>query len=253
MAVTIDQIKSLRERTGVSMSSCKSALEEANGDESLAIDLLRKKGEAKAAERSDRNTAQGVVAIVEKDGKAAMLALACETDFVAKNPDFVKKAEELAERLFAEGEDADLSAEIADLNITMGEKVEVKNRKVLSGAKLGSYKHSNNRIGVLVSVTGGSDELTKDLAMHVAAMSPKTLTPEEIGEDLVAKEVEIWTEQLKQEGKPEQIMEKILEGKKKKFREEFALLTQGFVKNPDQLIKDLIGSEKIEGFWRFEV
>ena len=235
------------------MSSCKSALEEANGDEALAIDILRKKGEAKAAERSDRNTSQGVVAIVEKDGKAAMLALACETDFVAKNADFVKKAEELAERLLNEGEDTDLSAEIADLNITMGEKVEIKNRKVLSGVKFGSYKHSNNRIGVLVSVSGGSDELSKDLAMHVAAMSPKTLSPEEIGEDLVAKEKEIWAEQLKAEGKPDQIIEKIMEGKEKKFREEFALLTQAFVKNPDQLIKDLLGSEKIEGFWRFEV
>lgn len=253
MSVTIDQIKSLRERTGVSMSSCKSALEEANGDEDLAVDLLRKKGESKAAERSDRNTANGVVAIVEKDGKAAMIALACETDFVAKNSDFIKKAEGLAERLLAEGEDADLSAEIADLNITMGEKVEIKNRKVVSGVKMGSYKHSNNRIGVLVSISGGSDELGKDLAMHIAAMAPKTLSPEDIGADLVAKEREIWTEQLKQEGKPEQIISKIMEGKEKKFREEFALLTQAFVKNPDQLIKDLIGSEKIEGFWRFEV
>ena len=253
MSVTIDQIKSLRERTGVSMSSCKSALEEANGDENLAVDILRKKGESKAAERSDRNTANGVVAIVEKDGKAGMIALACETDFVAKNADFIKKAEALAERLLKEGEDTDLSAEIADLNITMCEKVEIKNRKVVSGVKLGSYKHSNNRIGVLVSVSGGSDELGKDLAMHIAAMSPKTLSPEDIGADLVAKEREIWTEQLKQEGKPEQIIAKIMDGKEKKFREEFALLTQAFVKNPDQLIKDLIGSEKIEGFWRFEV
>lgn len=253
MSVTIDQIKSLRERTGVSMSSCKSALEEANGDENLAVDILRKKGESKAAERSDRTTANGVVAIVEKNGKAAMISLACETDFVAKNADFVKKAEVLTERLLNEGEDADLSSEISDLNITMGEKVAIKNRKVVNGTKLSSYKHSNNRIGVLVAISGGSDELGKDLAMHIAAMSPKTLSPEDIGADLVAKEREIWTEQLKQEGKPEQIIEKIMDGKEKKFREEFALLTQSFVKNPDQLIKDLIGSEKIEGFWRFEV
>lgn len=253
MTVSIDQIKSLRERTGVSMSSCKSALEEANGDENLAIDLLRKKGEAKAAERGDRTTSNGVVAIVQKDGKAAMISLACETDFVAKNADFVKKAEVLAERLLNEGEDTDLSAEIADLNITMGEKVEVKDRKVVSGPQLASYKHSNNRIGVLVSLSGGGAELGKDLAMHVAAMSPKTLSPEDIGPELVAKEREIWIEQLKQEGKPEQIIAKIMEGKEDKFRKEFALLTQAFVKNPDQLIKDLIGNEKIEGFWRFEV
>ena len=253
MSVTIDQIKSLRERTGVSMSSCKSALEEANGDENLAVDVLRKKGESKAAERSDRNTANGVVAIAQKDGTAAMIAIACETDFVAKNEDFVKRVQGFAERLLNEGEGADFSADIADMNITMGEKVEIKDKKVASGAKLASYKHSNNRIGVLVSLSGGSEELGKDLAMHVAAMSPKTLSPEDIGAELVAKEREIWTEQLKQEGKPEQIIEKIMEGKEKKFREEFALLTQAFVKNPDQLIKDLIGTEKIEGFWRFEV
>ena len=253
MSVSIDQIKSLRERTGVSMSSCKSALEEANGDENLAIDILRKKGESKAAERSDRNTSNGVVAIVQKDGKAAMIALACETDFVAKNPDFLKSAQDLAEKLLKEGKDADFSNEIAELNIRMGEKVEIKDKAVVSGAKLGSYTHLNNRIGVVVASSGGSDELIKDLAMHVAAMAPKTLSPDEISEDLVAKEREIWTEQLKQEGKPEQIIAKIMEGKEKKFREEFALLTQAFVKNPDQLIKDLIGNETIEGFWRFEV
>lgn len=253
MAVSIDQIKSLRERTGVSMSACKNALEEAGGDENKAIELLRKKGEAKAAERGDRITSNGVVAIVQKDNKAAMISLACETDFVAKNADFIKQAQDLAQKLLDEGEDADLSKEIANLNITMGEKVEVKERKVTTGPKLGSYIHSNNRIGVLVSMSGGSDDLAKDLAMQVAAARPQTLSPNDVSSDLVAKEKEIWTEQLKQEGKPEQIIAKIMEGKEKKFREEFALLTQAFVKNPEQMVKDLLGDVTVDGFWRFEV
>lgn len=235
------------------MSACKSALEEANGDEEKAIEILRKKGEAKSAERSDRLTSNGVVAIAQKEGASAMISLACETDFVAKNADFLKKAQELADKLLAEGEETDLSTEIAELNIAMGEKVEVKERKVVKGAKVGSYIHLNNRIGVLVSLTGGSEDLAKDLAMHVAAMSPKTLSPDQISDDLLVKEREIWADQLKQEGKPEQIVAKIMEGKEKKFREEFAFLTQAFVKNPDQLVKDLLGSETIEGFWRFEV
>ncbi len=253
MSVSIDQIKSLRERTGVSMSACKSALEEAQGDEDKAIELLRKKGAAKAAERGDRLTSNGVVAVSQKDGKAAMISLACETDFVAKNADFLQKAQNLADKLLAEGEDADLSKELGDLNIAMGEKVEVKDKKVVSGGKIGSYIHLNNRIGVLLSMSGNNDELAKDLAMHVAALAPKTLSPDEISEEWVAKEREIWAEQLKQEGKPEQIVAKIMEGKEKKFREEFALLTQAFVKNPEQLVKDLLGGESIEGFWRFEV
>lgn len=235
------------------MTTCKNALEEASGDEEKAIEILRKKGETKAAERADRATSNGVVAIVQKDNKAAMIALACETDFVAKNADFIQKAQTLATKLLNEGEDTDLSKEIADMNIQMGEKVEVKSRKVVEGAKLGSYTHLNNRIGVLISTSGGEDELLRDIAMHIAAMNPRTVSPDEIGADLIAKEKEIWSEHLKQEGKPEQIWEKIMEGKEKKFREEFALLTQAFVKNPDQLVKDLLAGETVNGFWRFEV
>ncbi|QQR54963.1 translation elongation factor Ts [Candidatus Peregrinibacteria bacterium] len=253
MSVSIDQIKSLRERTGVSMSACKSALEEANGDEEMAIEILRKKGAAKAAERADRATANGVVSIVQQDNKAAMIALGCETDFVAKNPDFLKRAQELAEKLLREGEDANFDQDISELGMAMGEKVVISDKKVVSGPKLAAYTHLNNRIGVIVSASGGDEETVRDIAMHVAAMNPKNLSPEDISSELVAKEKEIWTEQLKAEGKPDAIIEKIMEGKEKKFREEFALLTQAFVKNPEKLIKDLLSGEKIEGFWRFEV
>lgn len=253
MSVSLELIKKLRDRTGVSMTACKNALEEAAGDEEKAIEVLRKKGETKAAERADRATSNGVIAVVQKDDKAAMISLACETDFVAKNADFVKKAEQMAERLLTEGEDVDLSKEIADLNIQLGEKIEVKDKKVVKGEKLGNYVHMNNKIGVVIATSGGDDELVKDLAMHIAAMNPKTVSPEEISADLIVKEKEIWSEQLKNEGKPEAIWAKIMEGKEKKFREEFSLLTQPFVKNPEQLIRDLLGTETVEGFWRFEI
>ena len=253
MSVSLDQIKSLRERTSVSMTACKNALEEAGGDEEKAIEVLRKKGETKAAERADRATSNGVIAIVQKDNKAAMIALACETDFVAKNADFVKKAQELAEKLLNEGENVDFSKEIADLNIQLGEKIAVKDKKVVSGKKLGQYVHLNNRIGVMISTSGGEDEMMKDLAMHIAAMNPQNISPDEISAELVAKEKEIWQDQLRQEGKPEQIWGKIMAGKEKKFREESALLTQAFVKDPEKLIRDLLGTDTVEGFWRFEV
>mgnify|MGYP001610949535 FL=1 len=253
MSVSLDQIKSLRERTGVSMTTCKNALEEAGGDEEKAIEVLRKKGATKAAERADRATSNGVIAVVHKENKAAIIALACETDFVAKNPDFIKKAEELAEKLLKEGEDVDLSAEIADMNIRLGEKIEVKDKKVLEGKKLGKYVHLNNRIGVVISTSGGDEEVVKDIAMHIAAMKPINISPDEVSSDLIAKEKEIWRELLRTEGKPEQIWEKIMEGKEKKFREEYALLTQPFVKDPEKLIKDLLGAETVSEFWRFEV
>lgn len=253
MSVSLDQIKRLRERTGVSATSCKNALEEAGGDEEKAIEVLRKKGESKAAERADRMTANGVIAVAKEDGKAAIINLACETDFVAKNEDFIKKAQELAEKLLKEGENADLSQEIADLNIKLGEKVEVKEKKVLEGKHIAHYVHSNNKIGALVSFSGIDPEVGRDIAMHIAAMNPKNISPDEISADLVAIEKDIWADQLKQEGKPAEIIEKIMMGKEKKFREEFALLTQAFVKNPEQLIKDLVGSETIHEFLRFEV
>jgi elongation factor Ts len=178
MAVSLDQIKELREVTGVSMMACKKALTETNGDIDKAIDYLRKKGESKAMERSERGTGQGVIAsYIHSNAKlGVLLHLGCETDFVAKNADFIQTAQ--------------------------------------------------------------------DIAMHIAAMNPLTVSPEEVTDEIVNKEKEIWVEQLKAEGKNESIIANILIGKEKKFREEGALLTQAFVKNPeisiDQLVKDLI-------------
>ncbi len=253
MTITLEQIKSLRDKTGVSTMAVKNALVEADGDEDKAIDILRKKGEAKAAKRSDRSTAHGAVAVALSQGKAAMIALACETDFVAKNDDFIAKVQGFADTLLADGEDTDLTEVVTELGLKMGEKIEVHSKKVVEAPMISSYIHSNHRIGVLVAMTGGEEALGQDIAMHVAAMNPQNVSPDDVSEELVAKEKEIWTEELAQAGKPAEIIEKIMIGKEKKFREEFALLTQPFVKNPEQKIHDLLGDVGIEGFWRVEV
>ena len=174
MSVSLDQIKELREATGASMMACKKALEESNGDSAKAIEALRKKGEMKAAERSERSTGQGVVAsYIHGNGKLGVLVqLACETDFVARNEDFVN--------------------------------------------------------------------LAKDLAMHIAATNPLTISPDEVSHELVEKEREIWRAQLINEGKKEQMLDKIMEGKEKKFREETSLLKQAFVKDPEKTVEQIL-------------
>lgn len=174
MAVTLETIKELRELTGVSTMTCKKALEEADGDVQKAVELLRKRGEAKAIERSDRSASQGIIATYVHGNQrlGVMVQLGCETDFVARNEEFMTFA--------------------------------------------------------------------KDIAMHAAAMNPMYVRPEDVPHELIEKEQEIWKAQLQQEGKPEGVWEKIMLGKEKKFREESALLTQAFVKNPDQTVGQLL-------------
>ncbi len=257
MAISIDQVKELRERTGVSMMACKKALEEANGDENMAVDILRKKGEAKAADRADRVTGQGVVAVRSENGKTAMVSLLCETDFVARGDDFVALADSIAEKLL-KGQisinDKDLS-EVKDFGLKAGEKIEIGSMELMEGNNIGSYVHSNRKIGVIVSLDGGSPELAKDIAMQVAATNPQFVSPEEVLPELVAKEKEIWAEQLKNEGKPAEIVEKIMTGKEKKFREENALLKQAFVKDPEKIVEQLLQADKavFKAFKRFAI
>ncbi len=174
MAVTLESIKELRELTGVSTMTCKKVLEEANGDINKAVELLRKRGEAKAIERSERSASQGVVVtyVHSNNRLGVMVHLGCETDFVARNEEFM--------------------------------------------------------------------EFGKDIAMHIAAMNPMYVKPEEVQHELIEKEQEIWKSQLQQEGKPEGMWEKIMLGKEKKFREEAALLTQPFVKNPETTVGQLL-------------
>ncbi len=247
---SLDLIKQLRERTGASLQACKKALEDANDDETQAIEILRKKGEAKAAGRGDRETHEGTIAIAHSGTKAVMVHLACETDFVAKSPDFIAAAEKLANDYLKQGESLDPAQLLNDLGLKMGEKITLGAVKWLEAPVIGDYIHSNRKLGTLVALDGGSAELAKDIAMHVAAMNPLVLSPDEVSNDLIAKERDIWKEQLKNEGKPEAMLDKIMIGKERKFREENALLKQPFVKNPEQTVEQLLSGAKIQSFVR---
>lgn len=251
--ITIDQIKELRNKTGISMTACKKALTEAEGDMQEAIDLLRKKGEAKAIERSGREAGEGLVAVSGNDDKKSMILLACETDFVSRSPEYKEAAQKLADRVMAEGLDADLSGDVSDLGIKLGEKIELKEKATLEGPLVGHYIHSTGKIGVLLALTGGSQEIARDVAMHAAATDPFCVSPDDIDDEVVAKERVIWKEQLLNEGKPENIIDNILAGKEKKFREGGALLTQPFVKNPEQKINEFLGDLDVKGFVSFRI
>lgn len=257
MAVSMEQIKELRERTGVSMMACKTALEDANGDIDKAIEILRKKGEAKATDRAERSTGEGAIVVKSVGNKTAIVELLCETDFVARGDDFLSLAELVADKLLSgeiKPEVRDV-AEIKEAVLRLGENVQIGNMRLFEGETVGEYVHSNKKIGVVVVLNGGNKELARDIAMHVAATNPKVLSPEEVSEELVMKEKEIWTDQLKAEGKPAEMIEKIMMGKEKKFREEAALIKQAFVKDPDKTIESLLtaAGASIENFVRYGV
>lgn len=246
---SLETIKALREKTGASLQACKKALEESHGDEPTAIEILRKKGEAHAAARTDRQTHHGAIGVALAEGVAVILHLGCETDFVAKTDDFVQSADELAQAYLQEGENYDPTERLNALQLKMGEKVAVTDFRFVRGEVLGDYIH-NRKVGALVALDGATTELARDIAMHITAMRPLVLSPDEVSEDLIEKERGIWREQLQNEGKPQAIFDKILEGKEKKFREEHALLKQPFVKNPDQTIEQLLNGVRVKGFVR---
>ena len=254
MSITASQVKELREKTGISMMACKKALTESNGDEEKAIEILRKKGEAKAAEKSERATGEGIVVIKN----TSCIGLKCETDFVARNEDFVALAEKIAERCESgnpESAVAKSENEIKALVAKLGENMTIGDIKKLSNSAdiIGSYIHMNKKIGVLVTLENGTEEQARDIAMHVAAMNPQYINQEEVSDKLVSKEKEIWADQLKQAGKPENMIENIMKGKENKFRAENALLGQSFVKDPSQTVGQYLDNAKIIEFVRVEV
>lgn len=254
MSITASQVKELREKTGISMMACKKALTETNGDETKAIEILRKKGAAKADEKASRETGEGVVVICGN----TVAGLKCETDFVALNEDFVslanrvaEKAEQGAPELIKEEMEADVKALVGKLgeNMILGDvKKIVKENDVI-----GNYVHMNNKIGVVVALENGTEDQARDVAMHIAAMNPQFVSPSEVSDELVAAEKNIWEAQLKEEGKPENMIEKIMAGKENKFRSESALLGQSFVKDPSQTVGKYLGDAKIVEFVRVEV
>lgn len=254
MSITAAQVQALREKTGISMMSCKKALMETDGDEIKAIEILRKKGEAKAAEKADRQTGEGIVVIC---GKTAA-GLKCETDFVARNEDFIALANRIAAKAEAtapENIQTEMEADVKALIAKLGENMVVGEvKKITKGNDvIGSYIHMNQKIGVIVALENGTDTQARDVAMHIAAMNPQVLSPTEVSDALVAKEKEIWTAQLLSEGKPANMLENILKGKENKFRSENALLGQPFVKDPSQTVAQYLSDAKVVEFIRVEV
>lgn len=254
--ISAQAVASLRSRTGVSILLCKKALEEAGGDEEKAIEILRKTGAAQAAKKAGREQKEGSVFQASKDGKAALVMLNCETDFVARDSGFQELGQKLADTLLASGMDA--AQKLADTEVPLavqklGENISVGEMKLVEAGVSGVYIHSNGKIGVIVGMSSGSEDTARDIAMHAAAMSPLFVRPSDIPESDVLKEKEIWKEQLAKEGKPADIVEKIMMGKEKKFREENALLTQPFVKDPSKLVQDLLSGADVVDYIRMSI
>jgi elongation factor Ts len=246
-------VAALRARTGVSILQCKKALEEAGGDEEKAIEILRKKGQAQAVKSAGREQFEGAIFIAEDEKKAALVQLKCETDFVARGDDFVAFGQSLADTLLSKGEAAAKKIaedSLPDIVQKLGENISLGETLIVDAPVIGSYVHSNRKIGVIVGLGAGATTQAKDAAMHAAAMNPLYVKPEEVTDDRVEKEKEVWREQLKKEGKPEAIWDKIMMGKEKKFREENALVSQPFVKDPSKTVGQHIAPATVEKFVR---
>lgn len=266
MAVTAAQVKELRERTGAGMLDCKKALQATDGDIEAAIENMRKSGQAKAAKKAGRIAAEGVILTSVNAGVATMMELNCETDFVARDESFLAFGNKLVEfaavNKISDVETLNASeidgAAVSDLRDTLvakiGENINVRRVVTVEGDNLGAYVHGA-RIGVIAVLTGGSEDLSKDVAMHVAASSPQFVKPDDVPADVVEKEKAIQIDIAMQSGKPAEIAEKMVMGRMKKFTGEISLTGQPFVKDPSmsvgQLLKD--NSADVINFIRFEV
>jgi elongation factor Ts len=260
MAITAQDVNKLRQMTGAGMMDCKKALAEANGDFDAAIDILRKKGQKVSAARSDRQTSEGAVFIKLNDAgtKATLLALGCETDFVAKNEEFQRLGNTVLEA--AVKNDMDTAGEVLALHLDgrpivehltdligkIGEKIEIVSYDRIEGEKVVPYIHSNGKLGVLVALknTAGADvtEAGKDVAMQIAAMRPVAVDKEGVDAATVQREIEIGKEQARAEGKPEAMLEKIAQGKLNKFYKDSTLLNQEFVKDNSKTVAQMLDS-----------
>jgi len=273
MAISAAMVKELRERTGSGMMECKKALVEANGDIEAAIEAMRKSGQAKAAKKAGRTAAEGVIVIKRSDDgkRAVMLEVNCETDFVAKDENFASFADAVAERVLNgdaasveqlleqplhEGEDTTVNQAREALVAKIGENMNVRRfeRFGTDNGQLAEYRHGV-RIGVVVDIEGGDADLGKDIAMHVAASSPVAVSAEDVPAEVLDKEREIYLAQAAESGKPANIVEKMVEGRVRKYLGEVTLLGQPFVKDPDITVEQLLARKgaKVNGFRRFEV
>jgi elongation factor Ts len=269
MTITASLVKELRERTGAGMMDCKKALVETNGDAEAAAELLRTSGQAKAEKKAGRIAAEGVVEIAtDGSGRAVLLEANSETDFVAKDANFLQfatKAAELALASESANVDALLAAEISSgetleearkaLIAKIGENVAVRRFEVINAqGEIGHYMHGS-RIGVIIDVTGGDEQLRKDLAMHIAAVAPECISEADVPAEKIERERRILTEQAEQEGKPAEIVAKMVEGRLRKFLADITLVGQAFVKDPDITVGKLLkqNNATVNSFARIEV
>lgn len=264
-------VKELRERTGAGMMECKKALEVSKGDIQLAVEELRKSGQAKADKKSGRVAAEGMISIVSNGKQAVMIEVNSETDFVARDTNFTQFVKDVSETaLQAQIQDVEKIASqpmkgVAGSTVEearralvakVGEKVDLR-RIVLSNASaatVGTYMHGS-RIGVMVELDVDNNELARDIAMHIAASRPLVISPEAVSKDVLEKEKEIYTAQAATSGKPPEIVEKMVMGRLKKYTDEISLTGQPFVKDPDVTVGSLLSKHraKVLAFYRFEV
>ncbi|AYC29269.1 translation elongation factor Ts [Paenisporosarcina cavernae] len=259
MAVTAQMVKELREKTGAGMMDCKKALVQTDGNLEAAIDFLREKGLSSAAKKADRIAAEGTTYILVEGNEAVILEVNAETDFVAKNENFQALVKELAEHLLATkpasvdeaiastmSNGSTVADYISNAIAKIGEKITLRRFEVRTKTDadaFGPYLHMGGRIGVLVVLEGSTDEqAAKDVAMHAAALNPQYISRDEVSEDEVERERKVLTEQALNEGKPENIVAKMVEGRLGKYFEDICLLDQSFVKNSDQKVRDFVNS-----------
>ncbi|MBO9480212.1 MULTISPECIES: translation elongation factor Ts [Gammaproteobacteria] len=263
-AISAALVKELRERTGLGMMECKKALVEAQGDIEVAIEEMRKSGQAKAAKKAGRIAAEGIVAVKVADDASfgVLVEVNSETDFVARDDNFLNFVQQVVGAAFARKE-ADVNAlmegELEEARQALvqkiGENIGVRRIAIVEGGVIGSYVHGNNRIAVLTKLEGGDTELARDIAMHVAAVNPQVVNKEDMPAELVEKEKEIFQAQAEQSGKPANIIEKMIEGRISKFLAESSLVEQPFVKDPDTTVGALArkAGATVSSFVRFEV
>ena len=268
MSIKASMVKELRDRTGAGMMECKKSLLEVNGDIDAAIELLRTSGQAKAEKKASRIAAEGRIAIANNFSDAVLIEVNSETDFVAKDRNFIDFTNSIADLLLSTNLtelDKLNESEVSngktvedvrtDLIAKVGENISIRRFNQIKGSEnLGFYSHGS-RIGAIVSLKGGDKELAKDIAMHVAASNPVCIDEKDVPEDIIDREKRIYTEQALSSGKPPEIAEKMVNGRVKKFFKEITLLGQPFIKNPDESIQDLLKNSNavVIDFCRYEV
>lgn len=275
MAVTASMVKELREKTGAGMMDCKKALTETGGDMEKAIEYLREKGLASASKKAGRIAAEGLTTVKVNGNLAVLVELNCETDFVAKNEDFINFLDNVADHILANrpatleellgqklaGGQETVQERLAGLIAKIGENMNLRRFQLVEKTDqdvFGAYVHMGGRISVLTLITNSSNsDLAKDIAMHIAAINPRFLSKESVSAEVVEQEKEILRQQALNEGKPENIVEKMVAGRLNKFYQEVCLLEQAFVKDPDLTVAKLLQKEgkdvTVKEFYRFEL